>query len=91
MSKKLFALVDEFLSKKSDPQAFVDTFMRAWKTERDNGTALDDHPRLSEALSSVFAMADMYNPEADRASYEFDEARLRREIAALRQRLAPLP
>ena len=91
MSRKLLALVEDFLKNKSDPAAFSDTFSMEWKLERDNGTVLVDNARLSETLSSIFCLVDMFNPEDDRESYEFDESALREEITNVLMRLNSSP
>ena len=79
MSEKLLNSAKIFLNNKSDAEIFVDEFISQWKQERDNGAALYDAPQISEALSSIFCVADMFNPHEDRESYEFNEPKLRSE------------
>lgn len=57
--------------------------MMKWKAERDNNLLGKDEDNLSELLSSVFCVADMYNPDNDREEYEFDDEQLRKEINKL--------
>jgi hypothetical protein len=80
MSDKLLTFTKAFLSMESDAETFVDEFIDQWKQERDSGTSLFDDPQINEALSSIFCLADMFNPDDDRESYEFDEPKLKSEI-----------
>jgi Bacterial self-protective colicin-like immunity len=89
MSKILLEITENFLKDKSDPIAFSTAFSEGWKFERDNGTALIDNAHLSETLSSIFCIVDMFNPEDNRESYEFDESTLRKEITSVLMRLNP--
>jgi hypothetical protein len=57
--------------------------MDRWKHERDNKAALLDAPQMSEVLSSIFCLVDLFNADDDRESYELDELKLRAEIANL--------
>lgn len=77
MSEELFSIVKTFVEMKGNPEDFVDKFIDEWKRERDNGKGLADPPKLSEVLSSIFCLADMFNPGDDRESYELDERKLR--------------
>jgi hypothetical protein len=40
---------------------------------------LDDN-KTSEALSSIFCLIDLFNPDDDRYEYELDEQRLRLKV-----------
>jgi FMN-dependent NADH-azoreductase len=80
MSDKLLIFAKTFLRAESNAETFVDEFISQWKQERDNETSLSDDPQTSEALSSIFCLADMFNPNDDRESYEFDETKLRSEM-----------
>jgi Bacterial self-protective colicin-like immunity len=91
MSRKLLSLSEDFLKDKSDLIGFSSTFSREWKVERDNGTVLVDNARLSETLSSIFCLVDMFNPEDDRENHEFDESALRKEITSVLTRLNSAP
>ncbi len=80
MSDKLLIFAKTFLGVESNAGTFVDEFISQWKQERDNGTSLSDAHQISEALSSIFCLADMFNPNDDREDYELDESKLRLEI-----------
>jgi hypothetical protein len=88
MSAHLFKLASDFVRQASDVGAFVDEYIAAWKSERDAGLLAEDEADLGEALSTIFCMADMFNPLPDRQEYEFDELRLREEIARTLQAVA---
>ncbi len=87
MSEKLLRFVEDFLVTESNAEIFADEFMKRWKKERDSGLALSDNPQLSEMLSSIFCLADMFNPDAEREIYELDEHKLRAEIRKLIDRI----
>ncbi|OWS74096.1 MULTISPECIES: colicin immunity domain-containing protein [Pantoea] len=83
MSQSLKSYIDSFISRDITAGCFVDTYMIKWKTERDNELLAQDDDNLSELLSSVFCIADMYNPDNDREEYEFNENQLWYEINKL--------
>lgn len=83
MSERLMGLVQAFLAGKSDAEVFVDSFIALWKQERDSGELHADSSQVSEALSSIFCLADMFNPDPERDEYELDESQLRIEIGKL--------
>jgi len=80
MSERPPAFVKAFFGSESDPGDFADEFISQWRHERDTKVSLSDAPKVSEALSSIFCLADMFNPNDDREDYEFDEPKLRLEI-----------
>jgi len=75
--------VREFLAEERDPRSFTDQYRKQWKQERDNGTLQQDSPKMSEQLSSIFCIIDMYNPDTDREDYKYDEPRMRSELSSL--------
>ncbi|CNG66241.1 colicin immunity domain-containing protein [Yersinia intermedia] len=83
MSLYLKGYIDNFMSGKITANEFADNYMFKWKQERDNNLLGKDEDPLSELLSSVFCLADMYNPDDDREEYEFNEIQLRDEINKL--------
>ena len=87
MSEDLLRFVEDFLVTESNAEIFADEFMKRWRKEGNSGLLLADNPRLSEILSSTFCLSDMFNPEADRESYELDEHQLRIEIRKLIDRI----
>ncbi|MBW9398686.1 colicin immunity protein [Leclercia sp. EC_58] len=83
MNQSLKKYIDAFLAKEISADIFADSYMMKWKSERDNNLLGKDDDNLSELLSSVFCVADMYNPDDDRDQYEFDDEQLRKEINKL--------
>lgn len=80
MSQSLKNYIDSFISMDITADVFADSYMTKWKIERDSNLLVQDDDKLSELLSSVFCITDMYNPENDREKYEFNEDQLRHEI-----------
>ncbi len=83
MSKALKDQILRFLSRATPVELFVDEYIDGWRRERDSEDLLKDDPQTSELLSSSFCVVDLYNPSNDRMEHEFDEQRLRLELANL--------
>ncbi len=83
MSHNLTAIATRFVEGKVSAADFANDYITKWKSERDNGRLLQDPPEVSEALSSIYCFADLYNSEPDREEYEFDEERLRQKIKSV--------
>lgn len=83
MSINLKNYIDDFMSGKIPANEFADNYMYKWKQERDSNLLGNDEDKLSELLSSVFCVADMYNPDDDRDEYEFNDVQLRNEVNKL--------
>jgi len=75
--------VCDFLLHPYDSSTFCDQFIRRWKDEGDRGELQPDDNKTSEALSSIFCLADLFNPDNNREQYELDEQGLLREIKKL--------
>ena len=82
MSGQLYEFARRFAAGEIPAGAFADPFMERWKQERDSApdTARTDSDEVSESLSTIFCLADLYNPEAEREGYELDESGLRSEV-----------
>ncbi|WBW59209.1 colicin immunity domain-containing protein [Klebsiella electrica] len=83
MSQELKNYIDSFIAKNISADHFADDYMMKWKAERDNNLLGKDDENLSELLSSVFCLADMYNPDDDRDEYEFNDDQLWDEVKKL--------
>ncbi|MBN9357975.1 colicin immunity domain-containing protein [Herbaspirillum huttiense] len=83
MSEKLLASAKTYLNSESNSELFVSDFIEQWKRERDSGESRLDSPKVSEVISSIFCLTDLFNPDDDRGSYELDEDKLRNEIRKL--------
>ncbi|MCU1790157.1 colicin-D [Pectobacterium polaris] len=82
MSNKLIDFARGFVESKMNADDFSDSYILMWKEERDANRLSIDGKEVDEASSSIFCLADCYNPESDRDNYEFDEVSLRKEIKA---------
>jgi hypothetical protein len=82
MSRALYEFAKRFADGEIRADVFADAFIERWKQQRDSGPhpRAEDDDEMSERLSTIFCLADLYNPEADRADYELDEFRLRSEV-----------
>ncbi len=83
MSEVIFKFTKSFINERLSAEVFANAFMELWKIERDTGIAKEDSPCLSDCLSSIFCLADMYNPNSDREEYELDEDMLRDRVYQL--------
>ena len=83
MSTELKSHIENFISGKIAANDFANNYMCKWKQERDSNLLKNDEGKLSELLSSVFCVADMYNPSEDRDEYEFNDVKLLNEVNKL--------
>ena len=63
-----------------EPEDFVASYFELYRVEAHNGQIASDEPNLSGCLSTIFCLADLYNPEPDRAGYELDAEQLIQKI-----------
>lgn len=87
MSLTVLALAKSFVSERLSADQFSDAYIEIWKFEGESGLLQKDEPKLNGCLSSIFCLADLYNPEPDREEYELDENQLREKISELILRL----
>lgn len=80
MSMVLSKFAESFVNERLTADIFADAYMELWKIERDLGLVAQDTGMLSQVNSTIFLMADLYNPESDRDDYEFDEEELRLNV-----------
>ena len=80
MSIVLSKFAESFVNERLTADIFADAYMELWNIERDLGLASKDSGILSQVNSTIFLMADLYNPEPDRDDYEFDEDILRLNV-----------
>ncbi|GFM84102.1 colicin immunity protein [Pseudomonas cichorii] len=88
MSLTVLEFAKSFLAGRVSAEIFSEAYMELWRIERDKGLVFEDSISLSECLSSIFCAADMYNPDESRDEYEFDDAKLRCEVAGLLRKFA---
>lgn len=77
----VLALAKSFTEEKLSAEQFSNSYMEIWKFERDSNLLQKDDSSLSECLSTIFCLADLYNPEINRDEYELDEKQLRVKVA----------
>jgi hypothetical protein len=80
MSLNLLEIARKLTEGDLSPEDFIEKFSIQWREERDSGSTLLDPDDLSEKLSTIFCLADLYNPDEDREDYEYDEHQLRAEV-----------
>ncbi len=83
MSVTVLALARSFSIERLSADEFSSAYMELWRFERDNNILIEDESRLSECLSSIFCLADLYNPQCCREEYELDEEQLRVKVTEL--------
>ncbi|OAT15540.1 colicin immunity domain-containing protein [Buttiauxella noackiae] len=83
MSISIYTFTKSFANERLSADEFVNAYMELWRIERDNKQLSQDNQDLSEYLSSVFCLADSYNPEDDRDDHEIDENKLREQIISM--------
>jgi len=83
MSRDLYAFVTQFAVSQISADEFADEFIKRWKEERDAGKLTEDSPEMSERLSSIFCLADLYDADPNREKYELDELQLRDKVKAI--------
>lgn len=82
MSMNLIDRAKKFLNGDIAPQIFSDEYIKAWNNELDANILKDDEANLSECASTIFILADSFNPESDRSEGELDENGFKAEVKA---------
>lgn len=82
MSKKLIDFARNFIASNIDADEFADPYIAMWKAERNARQLTIDGPDVDEASSSLFCLADSYNPDVRREEYELDDNALRAGVKA---------
>ncbi|WP_454725800.1 MULTISPECIES: colicin immunity domain-containing protein [Cupriavidus] len=88
MSRTIFEFAKSFVARRLTADVFSEAYIELWKIERDRNVLQLDEPLLSECLSSIFCVADMYESDESRAEYEFDDEMLRSEVESLVKKIA---
>ncbi|WKD50592.1 colicin immunity domain-containing protein [Microbulbifer spongiae] len=83
MSTTILALAKSFSKERLTADEFANAYMELWRFERDCNLLQEDEDNLSECLSSIFCLADLFNPDVDREEYELDEKQLRDKVIEL--------
>ncbi|MCU5772839.1 colicin immunity domain-containing protein [Erwiniaceae bacterium BAC15a-03b] len=80
MSQKLLQFVKDYADGNITADQFADSYQVQWKAERDSGRLAEDLAELNEKLSTIFCLADQYNPEPDRHYSEYGADELLRQV-----------
>lgn len=80
MSYLLLDFAKSFSSGRLSAAVFADAYIELWRIERDNENVLKYDAAISEGLSTIFCLADLYNPEDDREEYELDDEQLQEQV-----------
>ena len=82
MSLELIDLAKKLLNGEIASQRFSDEYIKTWNNELDTNILKDDADNLSECASTIFILADSFNPESDRSEGELDENGFKAEVKA---------
>ena len=82
MSLELIDLAKKLLNGEIASQRFSDEYIKIWNNELDTNILKDDTDNLSECASTIFILADSFNPESDRSEGELDENGFKAEVKA---------
>ncbi|MBT0720773.1 colicin immunity protein [Tatumella sp. TA1] len=83
MSNLILDFAKSFTEERLSANAFAEAYIELWRIERDNKNILNYEERVSECLSSIFCLADLYNPDSDKDDYELNDEQLRDKILEL--------
>ncbi|HEX3656250.1 MAG TPA: colicin immunity domain-containing protein [Pirellulales bacterium] len=89
MSAELLRFATRFATGDIAAGDSVNTYIERWKSERDGGECKQDNDAISECLSSIFCVADLYEPSESRKDYELSEAGLRERVNGFLAALKP--
>ncbi|PIT08413.1 colicin immunity protein [Snodgrassella communis] len=80
MSIIILEFARSLVNERIAPQVFVEAYIELYRIERDNNLLIKDEDSISKCLSTIFCLADLYNPESDRDEYELDDQQLIEQI-----------
>lgn len=83
MSNLILDFARSFTDERLSASAFAKAYIELWRIERDKKSILNYDEKLSECLSTIFCLADLYNPDIDRDDYELDDEQLRSKVLEL--------
>lgn len=88
MSVTILEFARSFVEGRLSADDFAKSYIELWKIERDKNLLQQDEDNLSECLSSIFCLADLYNPDSDRDDYELDGEQLRAGVGELIEKIS---
>lgn len=80
MSLIVLEFAKSFVNGRITAQVFAEAYIELYRIERDNGLLLKDEDSVSECLSTIFCLADLYNPDSDKEEYELNDKQLIEQI-----------
>ncbi|MBI0132170.1 colicin immunity domain-containing protein [Snodgrassella sp. W8132] len=80
MSLIALEFAKSFVNGRITAQVFAEAYIELYRIERDNGLLLKDEDSVSECLSTIFCLADLYNPDFDKEEYELNDKQLIEQI-----------
>ena len=80
MSLIALEFAKSFVTGRITAQVFAEAYIELYRIERDNGLLLKDEDSVSECLSTIFCLADLYNPDSDKEEYELNDKQLIEQI-----------
>ncbi len=83
MSITILALAKSFQAGRLNADEFSNAYVELWKFEGKEGLLSLDDELLSECLSSIFCLADLYNSSPFRQGYELNEIQLKKKVSDL--------
>ncbi|MCC8459502.1 MULTISPECIES: colicin immunity domain-containing protein [Photorhabdus] len=84
MNALILEFAKSFTKGRLSAEVFVEAYMEMWRIERDNNNILKYEGKLSECLSSIFCLADLYNSDPDdREEYELDNEQLCEKVSQI--------
>ena len=83
MSQKLLAFARTFTDDQISAVDFADPYQMLWKAEGENGDLQKDNAQDSQKCSTIFCLAEQFNPDDDRDKDEFDADELKARVRAV--------
>nr|WP_314263752.1 colicin immunity domain-containing protein [uncultured Moellerella sp.] len=87
MSFILLEFTKSYIKGRVKPDIFTEAYIELYRIERDHNFLIKDNAKLNECLSSIFCIADLYNPELDKEEYELNDEDLFIQINAELEKL----
>lgn len=83
MSHTLILFAKSFINERLTMLEFSGAYQELWRIERDTGVLKCDENELSELISEIFILVDLFSEHENRKDYELDEQSLREKIASV--------
>ncbi|MDF7670428.1 colicin immunity domain-containing protein [Orbaceae bacterium ESL0721] len=80
MSLITLEFIKSFVNGRITSTVFTEAYMELYRIERDNNILIKEDKRVGQCLSTIFCLADLYNPSLNRADYELDDDQLIEQV-----------